>query len=99
VCVPTNLPIFVCPYKLTQVSNFLSGKYNLISFFLSFARICISVITHVIYRVISLLQKPAAYHSVEDKVGFQQLDTKSVLVCVNVNLFNHFRLYRVCLLH
>ena len=23
-----HLPIFVCPYKLTHVSNFLSGKYS-----------------------------------------------------------------------
>jgi len=28
-CVPTYLPIFVCPYKLTHVSSFLSGKYSL----------------------------------------------------------------------
>ena len=27
-CGGKDLPIFVCPYKLTHVSNFFSGKYG-----------------------------------------------------------------------
>ena len=32
VCVPTYIPIYVCPYSTAHVSKFLSGKYSLYTY-------------------------------------------------------------------